>query len=267
MANATLEIMIRTARKAGRSLIRDFGELEHLQVSKKGPADFVSIADKRAENLIKDALNYARPEYAFVGEETGLTMGQDMEHMFIVDPLDGTINFLHAIPHFAVSIAYAYRGEIWAGVIYDPIKDEMFTAEKGGGAYVNDRRIRASGRQDLSECLVGTGTPFKGISQDKIPAYTQSLIQVMQHTAGVRRLGAMALDLAYVASGRQDAFFEYGGNIWDIAAGLIIAIEAGALVVNEKNQPYKFVDSTHQPQWILATNNKIQQDMYRTIFA
>ncbi len=266
MVHATLEIMIRTARKAGRSLIRDYGELEHLQILKKGPADFVSVADKKAEDIIKDALHYARPEYAFIGEESGLTGDQHAEHVFIVDPLDGTSNFLHAIPHFAVSIAYAYQNEVVAGVIYDPIKDELFSAEKGGGAYLNNNRIRASGREDLSECLIATGAPFKGVNEDKIPEYTTALVNVIKNTAGIRRLGAMALDLAYVAAGRQDAFFEYGGNTWDIAAGLIIATEAGALVVNETNHPYTFQSQGKQNQWILASNNTIKQDMYRLLF-
>lgn len=266
MVNAPLEIMKNTARKGSRSLIRDFGEVEHLQVSRKGPADFVSVADKKSEAIIKDTLAYHRPDYAFVGEESGLSGANDAEHMFIVDPLDGTSNFLHAIPHFAISIAYAYRGEVVAGVVYDPLKDEMFSAEKGGGAYLNDNRIRVSGRGDLSECLVGTGTPFKGVHEDKIKSYKDRLTGVMYTTAGVRRLGAAALDLTYVAAGRFDAYFEYGCCVWDIAAGLIIAKEAGALVVNEKKQPYTFQVAGQQAQWILASSNAIHQDIYRILF-
>ena len=177
--------------------------MEHLQVSRKGPADFVSIADKNAEAIIKDALAYARPDYAFIGEESGLEGAEDAEHMFIVDPLDGTSNFLaRHIPHFAISIAYAYRGEVVAGVVYDPLKDEMFSAEKGGGAYLNNNRIRVSGRSDLSECLVATGIPFKGVSEDKIEHYKNCLTGVMYTTAGVRRLGAAALDYN-ICSGRS----------------------------------------------------------------
>lgn len=266
MINATLDIMKNTAHKGARSLIRDFGEVEHLQISRKGPADFVSVADKKAEAIIKDALAYTRPDYAFVGEESGLSGNENAEHMFIVDPLDGTSNFLHAIPHFAISIAYAYRSEVVAGVVYDPLKNEMFSAEKGGGAYLNGNRIRVSGRDDLSECLVATGTPFKGVNADKMEYYKDRLTGVMYATAGVRRLGAAALDMVYVAAGRCDAYFEYGCNMWDIAAGLIIAQEAGALVVNEHNQPYKLQGIGQQNQWLLAASNTIKQDMYRTIF-
>lgn len=264
--SAIVHLMQNVARKAGRSLARDFNEVEHLQVSKKGPSDFVSVADKKAEDIIKYELSLARPDYTFVGEETGITGDATAEHMFIVDPLDGTTNFLHAIPHFAVSIAYVYQGEIQAGVIYDPIKNEMFSAEKGGGAILNDTRLRVSKRDMVSECLVATGIPFKGCNEDRHQDYTKKLMAVMQNTCGARRMGAAALDLAYVAAGRCEAYFEYGCCAWDLAAGLIIVTEAGGLVVNETNRPYALDGYGFQKQWILASNNTSQRAMYKMLF-
>src|ERR1700680_195231 len=217
--------MANAALKAARGLIRDFGEVEQLQVSVKGPGEFVSTADLRAERTLKHELLRARPGYGLLFEEGGPTEGTDPRHRWIVDPLDGTTNFLHGIPHFAISIALERDGEIVAGIVYEPTRDEMFWAEKGAGAYLNDRRLRVSARRQLAESLVGTGIPF-GERGDH-PAYVATLAAVAAATSGVRRLGAAALDLAYVAAGRFDGFWEFGLSPWDIAAGIILVREAG----------------------------------------
>ena len=227
-ASANVNVMIKAARKAGRSLIRDFGEVENLQVSSKGPGDFVSKADIKAEQLIRTELTEARPNYGWLGEESAEVKGSDPTRRWIVDPLDGTTNFLHGVPHWAVSIALEHKGEIVAAVIYDPTKDEMFVAEKGAGAYLNDRRLRVSGRRDMIEMLFGTGIPFGG--RDTLPATLRDLTKLMPRCAGVRRMGSAALDLAYVAAGRLDGFWERQLNAWDIAAGVLLVRESGGLV-------------------------------------
>lgn len=227
-ASANLNIMIKAARKAGRGLIRDFGEVENLQVSSKGPGDFVSKADRKAEEIIREELTEARPNYGFLGEESEETKGADPTRRWIVDPLDGTTNFLHGMPHWAVSIALEYKGEIVSAVIYDPIKDEIFTAEKGAGAWVNDRRLRVSGRTDMIEMVFATGLPFGGRAD--LPESLQDLARILPRCAGVRRWGSAALDLAYVAAGRYDGFWERGLHAWDIAAGILLVKESGGLV-------------------------------------
>ena len=209
-ASANVNIMIKAARKAARSLLRDFGEVENLQVSSKGPGDFVSKADIKAEQLIRDELMEARPNYGWVGEESVETKGADPTRRWIVDPLDGTTNFLHGLPHWAVSIGLEHKGEIVAGVVYDPTKDEMFVAEKGAGAYVNDRRLRVSGRRDLIETIFATGIPFGG--RPELPRTLRELAALTPRTAGIRRWGSAALDLAYVAAGRCDGYWERGLN-------------------------------------------------------
>jgi myo-inositol-1(or 4)-monophosphatase len=216
------------ALKAARGLIRDFGEVEHLLVSIKGVGEFVSTADLRAERTLKAELRKARPGYAMLFEESGSEAGSDARHRWIVDPLDGTTNFLHGIPHFAISIALERDGEIVAGVIYEPIRDEMYWGEKGAGAYVNDRRLRVSARRQLGEALIGTGMPFGDRANDR--AYLATLATVMGATSGVRRMGSAALDLAYVAAGRYDGFWESGLQPWDIAAGILLVREAGGYV-------------------------------------
>jgi myo-inositol-1(or 4)-monophosphatase len=223
-----INVMANAARKAARGLNRDFGEVEQLQVSVKGPSDFVSTADLRAERTLKAELMRARPGYGLLMEESGTTEGNDPHHRWIVDPLDGTTNFLHGIPHFSISIGLERDGEVIAGIIYEPTRDEMFWAEKGIGAYLNDRRLRVSARRQLGEALIGTGFPFRG--RPKHPGYTQTLVRVMEATAGVRRLGSAALDLAYVAAGRYDGFWEFDLSPWDIAAGLLLVREAGGFV-------------------------------------
>ena len=220
-----MTVMANAAHKAAKRLLRDFNEVEHLQVSVKGPSDFVSQADLRAEATLREELNKARPGYAFLTEESGEIAGSDSEHRWIIDPLDGTTNFLHGLPHFCISIALERAGEIVAGVILDPVKDETFWAEKGIGAYLNDRRLRVSSRRQLANALIGTGTPF-GERANK-PRFLRQLDAVMANVADVRRLGAAALDLAYVAAGRYDGFWEYGLHPWDVAAGLLLVREAG----------------------------------------
>ena len=223
-----INVMANAALKAARALNRDFGEVEQLQVSVTGPSDFVSTADLRAERTLKTELLRARPGYGLLFEEGGATEGTDPHHRWIVDPLDGTTNFLHGIPHFAISIALERDGEIIAGLVYEPTRDEMFWAEKGIGAYLNDRRLRVSARRSLGEALIGTGLPFRGHGEHAI--YTATLSRVMAATSGVRRFGAAALDLAYVAAGRFDGFWEFQLSPWDIAAGLLLVREAGGFV-------------------------------------
>ncbi len=226
--SANLNVMIKTARKAGRALAKDFREVENLQVSMKGAGDFVSRADLNAERIIREDLLAARPTYGFLGEEGAEIAGEDPTRRWIVDPLDGTTNFLHGLPHYAVSIALEHKGEVVAGVVYDPSKDECFFAEKGQGAWVNESRLRVSARNRMIECIFATGLPFGG--RPDLPETLQDLARLLPATAGVRRWGAAALDLAYVAAGRYDGFWERGLNAWDMAAGLIILREAGGLV-------------------------------------
>lgn len=223
--SANLNVMIKAARKAGRSLIKDFREVENLQVSMKGAGDFVSRADLAAEHIIKEELMGARPTYGWCAEEGGTEDGQDPTRRWIVDPLDGTTNFLHGLPHWAVSIALEHKGKIVSGVVYDPAKDEMFFAEKGTGAWMNETRLRVSGRNRMIESIFATGLPFGGRSD--LPETIQDLARIMPTCAGVRRWGAAALDLAYVAAGRYEGYWERRLNAWDLAAGILIVKEAG----------------------------------------
>jgi myo-inositol-1(or 4)-monophosphatase len=227
--SANLNLMIKAARRAARSLLRDFQEVENLQVSTKGPGDFVTRADRAAEQIIREDLMQARPNYGFLGEEGDEIIGKDPTRRWIVDPLDGTTNFLHAIPHWAISIALEHKGEIVAGVIYDPTKNEMFFAEKGEGAWLNnEHRLRVSARHAMIESVFATGLPFGGGAY--LPAVLKDMARILPQSAGVRRWGAASLDLAYVAAGRYDGYWEYGLNPWDLAAGILIAREAGAMV-------------------------------------
>ena len=235
-----MRVMQYAARKGSRSLLRDFGEVEHLQVARKGPADFVSRADKKAEEVIIENLERDRPGYSFLAEEGGEIVGSDKTHRFIIDPLDGTTNFLHGIPHFAISIALEREidgnpKELVAGVVFNPITDEMFFAEKGKGAFLNDgtrggadRRLRPAKRDIFQDSLFATGIPFLG--RPGHAKFLKELHQVMGHSSGVRRLGSAALDLAWTAAGRYDGFWERGLAVWDIAAGVLIAQEAGLMV-------------------------------------
>jgi myo-inositol-1(or 4)-monophosphatase len=223
--SALLKVMSDAARKAARGLNRDFGELAELQVARKAPADFVSAADLRAEQVLFEALSKARPGYGFLGEERGLVEGTDKTHTWIVDPLDGTTNFLHALPHFAVNIALQREGQIVAAVTYNPVTNELFWAERGKGCYLNDKRLRVAQRQRLDESLLATGIPFLGHGQHA--RFLKELHQISQRVAGVRRFGSAALDLAYVAAGRYDGYWERDLKPWDLAAGLLLVHEAG----------------------------------------
>jgi myo-inositol-1(or 4)-monophosphatase len=225
--SALLSLMIAAARKASRDLRRDFGEVEHLQVSRKGPADFVTAADQRAEQILFEELSKARPGYGFLMEERGLVEGQDKSHRWIVDPLDGTLNFMHAMPHFAISIALERDGQLVAGVVYNPITDDLFYAEKGKAAFHNDRRMRVSARQGLADAVIATGIPFRG--RPGHAKFLTELHKIMPQVAGVRRFGAAALDLAWVAAGRFDGFWERDLKPWDLAAGIVLVREAGGV--------------------------------------
>lgn len=227
--SANLNIMIKAARKAGRSLVKDFREVENLQVSMKGAGDFVSKADIAAEDILRQELRGARPTYGWLAEESDEEAGEDPTRRWIVDPLDGTTNFLHGLPHWAISIALEHKGQIVSAVVYDPAKDEMFYSEKGQGAWMNDsRRLRVSGRRRMIEAVFATGIPFA--AKRTLPATLKDLARVMPECAGVRRFGSAALDLAYVGAGRYDGYWERELHLWDIAAGYLIAKEAGALV-------------------------------------
>jgi myo-inositol-1(or 4)-monophosphatase len=230
--SANVTVMANAAYKAARGLVRDFGEVENLQVSVKGPADFVSAADLKAERTIRRELERARPNYGFLLEEGGAVVGKDTSHRWLVDPLDGTMNFLHGIPHFCISIALERDGEIVAGVIYDPLRDELFHAEKGTGAFVNEHRMRVSTRDGLHNAVIATGIPAIGrLRTGRYHArYPAQLGAIMRSCAGVRRFGAAALDLAYVAAGRYDGYWESSLAPWDIGAGILLVREAGGMV-------------------------------------
>jgi myo-inositol-1(or 4)-monophosphatase len=249
--SANLNLMMKAARKAGRSLVKDFREVENLQVSSKGPGDFVSKADREAERIIREELMGGRPSYGWLGEESGATPGEDPTRRWIVDPLDGTTNFLHGLPHWAVSIALEHKGEIVSAVVYDPAKDEMFWAEKGAGAWLNDsRRLRVSGRRSMIEAIFATGVPFAAMKT--LPAMLKDLANLMPQCAGIRRWGAAALDLAYVAAGRFDGYWERELSAWDIAAGLLLVKEAGGFV-----QPIREGDDILAKGAILAANEGV----------
>lgn len=227
--SANLNVMIKAARKAARSLLKDFREVEQLQVSSKGPGDFVSRADRAAQQIIKDELMEARPNYGFLGEEEAEIAGIDPTRRWIVDPLDGTTNYLHAMPHWGISIALEHKGEIVSAVVYDPSKDEMFFAEKGAGAWLNDsQRLRVSARAKLAGAVFGAGLPPDGGKY--LPAMLRDLARLMPACSGMRRNGAASLDLCWVAAGRFEGYWEYNLKPWDIAAGILIAREAGAFV-------------------------------------
>jgi myo-inositol-1(or 4)-monophosphatase len=223
-----MTVMTDAVMKASRSLKRDFGEVENLQVSRKGPGDFVSAADRKAEKILREALEKARPGYGLVMEESGVVEGTDPTHRWHIDPLDGTTNFLHGLPQFAISVGLEREGQVVAGVIYDPAKDELFIAERGKGAYLNNRRIRVAARNDMADVVVTCGMPHIGRGDHGL--FLREAASVMGHVGGMRRLGAAALDLAYVACGRVDAYWERGLNSWDIAAGILMIREAGGFV-------------------------------------
>jgi myo-inositol-1(or 4)-monophosphatase len=228
--SALLNVMIKAAYRAGRSLKRDLGEVENLQVSLKGPANFVTAADRRAEEIVREELAKARPDYGFLGEEGGDHPGADKTHRWIVDPLDGTTNFLHGIPHFAVSIALERNGTIVAALTYNPANDDLFIAERGKGAFLNDRRIRVAARQRLADAIVACGLPHYG--RGDLSLGRQEIAAAQQNFAGLRRFGAATLDLAWVAAGRFDVFWERDLSPWDMAAGILLVREAGGFVTD-----------------------------------
>jgi len=234
--SALLTVMVNAAIKAGKALSRDFNEVENLQVSRKGPADFVSKADLKAEQIVYDELRKARPTYSFLMEEGGEVKGTDGQHTWIIDPLDGTTNFLHGIPLFAVAIALQRGDDIVASVIYNPIMDELYTAEKGGGAWLADRkRLRVAGRRHLSDAVISTGIKTQGTSNDGLQL--RQLAHINPAVAGIRRSGSISVDMAWLAAGRFDALWEAGLKPWDVAPGLLMVKEAGGLVTDYAGQP------------------------------
>jgi len=253
----TINVMAEAALKASRALVRDFGEVEQLQVSRKGPADFVSAAELKAEKTLRRELSKARPDYGFLLVE-GVEIEGDGRNRWIVDPLDGTLNFLHGLPHFAISIGLERDGDIVAGLIHDPIRYETFWAEKGAGAFLNDKRLRVSERRRLDESIIATGVPFMGRAGHA--PYLAQIAALMPLVAGIRRYGSAALDLAYVAAGRYEGFWETGLSIWDIAAGILIVRESGGFV-SEMDGRNGMLKSGN----VLAANAKLHGELMKTL--
>ena len=253
LLSANLNIMEKACKKASKLLIRDFGEVEKLQVSKKGPGDFVTNSDKRTEKIIINELALARPDYSFLAEESGLS-GKSTEFRWIIDPIDGTTNFLHGVPYFAISIGLEKNKEIICGMIFNPITNEMFYAEKGKGAYLNNSRIRVSSRKNIDECVLLAGGPILSYKNKEI--FFKEYESVSRKVAATRKFGSSALDLAYLASGRCDGVWERNLNYWDIAAGIIIVKEAGGTVTDFKGGD-KYIEDRN----LLATNSKIDKDL------
>ena len=256
--SALITVMDKAARKAAPRLRRDFNEVDALQVSRKGPADFVSNADRAAEKTIRDILSHARPDWGLLMEEEGTTEGNDSEHRWIVDPLDGTTNFLHGIPHFAISIAAEERGEIVAGLVYQPLTDESFWAEKGKGAWLQDRRLRVSARKDMADSVIATGIPFAGHGDPA--AFEKIMGAVIPEVAGVRRFGSAALDLAWVAAGRYDGYWESDLQPWDVAAGILLVREAGGFVSD-----FRGGERSVERGEIVAGNDRIHNKLHKII--
>lgn len=260
MRPALINVMAKAAEKAGKGLRRDFGEVEHLQISRKGPADFVSTADLKAQKILREELGKARPNFGFLMEEAdGVADKEGASERWIVDPLDGTTNFLHGVPHWCISIAVEREGEIISGMVYNPITDEMFWAEKGVGAYCSSTRLRVSTRNDFSECLIATGLMFRGNKRNPADVLKE-LAAVMPYVAGIRRAGAAALDMAYVAAGRYDGYWESGLGSWDVAAGYIIVKEAGGFVA-----PLVVGQDPVKNGSIIATNAGIQDKLVKML--
>ena len=254
LRSALLNVMVAAARKAGRSLRRDFGEVEHLQVSLKGPANFVTAADRKAEEILYTELAKARPGYGFLGEEGGSRDGADKTHTWIVDPLDGTTNFLHGIPQFAVSIALQREDTIVAALVYNPVNEELFLAERGKGAFLNDQRLRVSARRRLNETVIACGLPHLG--RGDLALFRDEFAVVQEKVAGLRRFGAAALDLAWVAAGRFDAFWERNLSPWDMAAGLLLVREAGGFATDLDGNDEIFAKSQ-----VIAGNEYIHREL------
>ena len=258
LTSANINVMVLACRKASKILIRDFGEVENLQVSLKGPGDFVSASDKKVEKTLIDELQKARPNYSILSEEIG-EINNDKDFKWIIDPIDGTSNFLHGIPHFAISIGLEHKGEIISGIIYDPIKDEMFTAEKGNGSYLNNQRIRVSSRSKLKNCLIVTGGPRRN-QKDRDLALKEYDKISLSVDIPIRKMGSASLDMAYVAAGRFDGMWHRNLNYWDIAAGIIIIKEAGGFVTDINGN-----DTYIEKKTILATNSRINKEMIEVL--
>jgi myo-inositol-1(or 4)-monophosphatase len=257
--SALLNVMVNAAFKAGRSLTRDFGEVENLQVSRKGPADFVSNADRRAEQIVFDELRKARPTYAFLMEEAGEVAGTDGAHRWIIDPLDGTTNFLHSIPLFAVAIALERQGEIVASVIFNPVLDELFVAEKGGGAWLGDRkRLRVAARRHLADCVVATGIRGGGAGDDA--RIIRQIGQIAPATSGIRRSGSASTDLAWVAAGRFDGYWESRLSPWDVAPGWLMLREAGGTMTDYSGKPGSIWNGE-----VVAGNEEVQRQLLKLV--
>ena len=253
-----ITVMVQAVRKAGRTLARDFGEVEQLQVSMKGPGDFVSAADRKAEDTLFTELSRARPNYGFLMEERGAVEGTDPANTWVVDPLDGTTNFLHGIPIFSISLALVRNGVPVAGVIYNPVLDELYVAESGQGAYLNERRIRVAARRKLADCVVCCGLPHMGRGDHS--QFNRELELVQPQVSGLRRTGSAAMDLAWTAAGRFDAFWERNLSPWDMAAGIIMVREAGGYV-SDMNDGDKMLDNGH----IVAGNELIRRDLQKLL--
>ena len=256
--SANINVMVKACRKAAKILIRDFGEIENLQVSSKGPGDFVSASDKKVEKILIEELQKARPDYSILSEEIG-EINNDSEFKWVVDPIDGTSNFLHGIPHFGISLGLEHNKQIICGIIYDPIKDEMFLAEKGNGSYLNNQRIRVSSRSKLKDCLIVTGGPRQNHKNKEVcmEEYKKFSSKVL---IPIRKMGSASLDMAYVASGRCDGFWQRNLNYWDIAAGIILVKEAGGFVTDFQGNN-KYLEN----QTILVTNAKIGEEMIKVL--
>ena len=254
LSSANINVMVKACRKAAKTLIRDFGEIENLQVSIKGPGDFVTASDKKVEKILIDELQKARPNYSILSEEIG-KINNDESFKWIIDPIDGTANFLHGIPHFAISIGLEHDGEIICGIIYDPIKDEMFVAEKGNGSYLNNQRIRVSSRSKLENCIIFTGGPKIGVKNRELFLKEYNNVSSKVPTS-IRKLGSASLDMAYVAAGRCDGFWQRDLKYWDIAAGIILVRESGGFVTDFKGEKGYMQNKT-----ILVTNSKINNEM------
>ena len=254
LSSANINVMVKACRKAAKTLIRDFGEIENLQVSIKGPGDFVTASDKKVEKILIDELQKARPNYSILSEEIG-KINNDESFKWIIDPIDGTANFLHGIPHFAISIGLEHDGEIICGIIYDPIKDEMFVAEKGNGSYLNNQRIRVSSRSKLENCIIFTGGPKIGVKNRELFLKEYNNVSSKVPTS-IRKLGSASLDMAYVAAGRCDGFWQRNLKYWDIAAGIILVRESGGFVTDFKGEKEYMQNKT-----ILVTNSKINNEM------
>jgi myo-inositol-1(or 4)-monophosphatase len=258
LRSALLNVMIKAARKASRTLKRDFGEVEHLQASLKGPANFVTAADRRAEEILREELELARPGYGFLGEEGGAREGSDKTHRWIVDPLDGTLNFLHGIPHFAISIGLERESTIVAGLVYNPVTDELFTAERGKGAILNDQRLRVAARKRLADAVVACALPHPSRGDVELTRSEHNTVQ--DRIAGLRRSGAAALDLAWVAAGRFDAYWERSLSPWDMAAGIALVREAGGFVTDLEGR-----EDMIKTGGILAANEDIHRQMLHAL--